>query len=157
MLKHDLVLVPASPAILEDIYRIVNSNSAYNILENGNPARTYEELEEELNAAGQGSLLIQLDGRSVGILQYIVHNPKDGYPWLGLLMIHQEMKAKGLGKAAFAEFAGLLITQGKHAVRIGVIPENEAAKSFWLSLGFQYYESKMSTIGKVVDCYEKSL
>lgn len=151
----NIQFVPVEPDDLDTIQDIVNSNTAYNRMENGRPERSREELLEQLSP-DQHSLMIRLDGRAIGLLQYLDRNPKDGYPWLGLLMIHEELKGKGYGKAVYAAFEQRLKREGKQSVRIGVIPENEPAKGFWSSLGFRYYATKMANIGIEVHCYEKA-
>ncbi|TCM92847.1 L-amino acid N-acyltransferase YncA [Paenibacillus sp. BK033] len=155
-MRLNIRFVPVEPADLDTVQDIVNSNTAYNLMENGRPERSREELLEQLSP-DQHSLLIRLDGRAIGLLQYLDENPKDGYPWLGLLMIHDRLKGKGYGKAAYASYEQRLKQEGKQSVRIGVIPENEPAKRFWGSLGFQYYATKLANIGIEVDCYEKAL
>ncbi|NIK69197.1 GNAT family N-acetyltransferase [Paenibacillus sp. BK720] len=155
-MRLNIRFVPVEPADLDTVQDIVNSNTAYNLMENGRPERSREELLEQLSP-DQHSLLIRLDGRAIGLLQYLDENPKDGYPWLGLLMIHDRLKGKGYGKAAYAAYEQRLKQEGKQSVRIGVIPENELAKRFWSSLGFQYYATKLANIGIEVDCYEKAL
>ncbi|WP_435168614.1 GNAT family N-acetyltransferase [Paenibacillus glycanilyticus] len=156
MMSLNIQFVPVEPADLDTVQDIVNSNADYNRMENGRPERSREELLEQLSP-DQHSLMIRLDGRAIGLLQYLDRNPKDGYPWLGLLMIHEELKGRGYGKAAYVAFAQRLRQEGKQSVRIGVIPENEPAKRFWSSLGFQYYATKVANIGIEVECYEKAL
>jgi RimJ/RimL family protein N-acetyltransferase len=87
----------------------------------------------------------------------LAHNPNNGHPWLGLLIIHMDEQGLGYGKAALAAFATLLKSEGKTDVRIGVFINNPAALQFWEAAGFCYYDAKMSNLGVVVNCLEKRL
>lgn len=136
---------------------IVTSNKAYNVLENGRENRTIEEIKKEFLNPKTFSYVIKADENVVGVIDYLDENPKDHYPWLGLFMIHEKFKGRGLGKKAYLEFEGTLIRLGKPAVRLGVLTENTHAKVFWERLGFVWYETKPYLEGKEVACYEKKL
>jgi RimJ/RimL family protein N-acetyltransferase len=136
---------------------IINSNPGYNRMENGSELRSREEVLEDLAAPGQQGWVFREEGRHVGLFLFLEENPKDGCPWLGLLMVHGKEQGKGYGREAYLQFEDHLKQLGKHSVRIGVIRENTAAKAFWTSLGFSYYDTKPSSIGKEADCYEKKL
>lgn len=140
---------------LNEARAIVNSNKHYNVIENGREDRTLEEMKEEFLNPMTKSFLVKADNHYIGVLDYIDENPKDHYPWLGLLMIHQGYHGKGFGKAAYFLYEEEVRKAGIHAVRLGVLTENRAARGFWESLGFVWYETKPYKEGKEVDCYEK--
>ena len=134
---------------------IVHSNKSYNLLENGRGNRTTEELKEEFLNSITKSMFIKLENNYIGVIDYLDENPKDGFPWLGLLMIHGDQQGKGYAKLAFAKYESELLQTGKSSVRLGVLKGNAKAKQFWESLGFTYYETKPFKANKEVDCYQK--
>jgi GNAT superfamily N-acetyltransferase len=136
---------------------IVLSNKTYNVLENGREIRTIDEIKEEFLNPDTKSYFIKVDESYIGLIDYLEENPKDHYPWLGLLMIHESYKGKGFGKKAYLQFEQQLIQEGKQAVRLGVLTQNTHARNFWESLGFIWYETKPFKEGREVDCYEKKL
>ena len=74
--------------LLEIVLEILNSNPHYNILANGNPSRTIEEVRKEFINQISESYLIKLDDKYIGIIDFLANNPNDNHPWIGLLMIH---------------------------------------------------------------------
>lgn len=147
---------PIKEETLEIVKSIVNSNASYNILENGNPVRTDEEIKNEFLNPKTECYLIAVDNQFVGVLDFLVENPKDGQPWLGLLMIHKDYHSMGYGKKAYLSFEKQLIERKFQNVRLGVLQDNEKAKKFWKSLGFYMY-GKSNWGDKEVDCLEKHL
>lgn len=139
------------------VLSIMNSNPDYNRMVNGSAHRSLEEAVEEIGYPGQQGWMLRDGARYVGLLFFLEENPKDGFPWLGLLMIDGNEQGKGYGRSAYRLFEAHLLQLNKLAVRIGIVRENAGAKAFWTGLGFEYVESKMSGIGKEVDCCEKKL
>jgi GNAT superfamily N-acetyltransferase len=147
---------PITEELLDIVLDIVNSNSHYNILENGKPVRTMEEVRIEFLNQDTESYLISVENRYIGIIDFLKNNPNDNCPWIGLLMIHGNYHSKGYGRAAYHTFEEILRRRGFDKVRIGVLSDNTGAKIFWTSLGFQTYASKRWQ-GKAIECYEKEL
>lgn len=145
---------PVTKDKLEIALDIVNSNSEYNRLENGNHVRTMKEVSVELLNPSTTSLLIKFGNQYIGILDYLDKNPKDQLPWLGLLMIHSRYHSRGYGKRAYLSFEDRLKEQKVSRVRLGVLKQNKKAREFWNSLGFQYYDTRQLD-GNQVDCFEK--
>lgn len=139
------------------VKEIVHSNKSYNLLENGRETRTTEELKEEFLNPSTKSMLIKLGNSYIGVMDYLDENPKDHFPWLGLLMIHAHYQGKGFAKQAYKHYEDEMIQAGKSAVRLGVLKGNEKAKKFWESMGSIYFETKPFKEDKKVDCYEKVL
>ncbi len=54
-------------------------------------------LEEEFLNPVSTSVLIKFDDTYIGILDYLMENPNDHCPWLGLLMIHGDYRGFGFG------------------------------------------------------------
>jgi RimJ/RimL family protein N-acetyltransferase len=136
---------------------MINSNPEYNRFENGNEARTLADLEEEFLNPKTISAFIKLDDTYIGIIDYLIENPKDHYPWLGLLVIHADYQGYGFGAQAFAVYENEMQKRGKNCVRIGVLKENTKAQRFWESLGFVYYNTATAKNGTGILCYEKPI
>lgn len=142
--------------LLEITLEILNSNTHYNILENGNPLRTIEEARNEFLNQNTESYLIILDNKYIGIIDFLKNNPNDNCPWIGLLMIHGEYHSKGYGKLAYNLFEEKIKQQNIYNVRIGILQENTGAKKYWTSLGFKFYDNKQWQ-EKAIECFEKQL
>lgn len=151
----DFSLEKITKETLRIAFDIVNSNKIYNQLENGREARTLKEIEEEFLNPMTESYFVKEKNEYVGVLDYLIEHPKDHYPWLGLLMIHQAYHGKGYGKAVYSLFENEARIAGMKIIRLGVLTENKSAKAFWESLGYKRYETKPYKEGRQVDCYEK--
>lgn len=145
---------PITEALLDSVIEILNSNSYYNILENGNPLRSIEEARSEFLNQFTESYLIVLENKYVGIIDFLNNNPKDNYPWIGLFMIHGDYHFNGYGKKAYLLFEERLKQQNFDNIRIAILPKNIGAKKYWTSLGFKFYKNSQSQ-GKPVECFEK--
>jgi RimJ/RimL family protein N-acetyltransferase len=135
---------------------IINSNSSYNILENGMETRTLQEVKRELFNEDTSSYFIKLDDTYIGVIDYLPLNPNDNHPWLGLLMIHGDYQQFGFGSTAYTLFEKQFLEERVQRLRLGILQENKKAKQFWERLGFSFYETKERQ-SKQVDCYEKVL
>lgn len=136
---------------------IINSNPAYNLLENGNVTRTIADMEKEFLNPQSTSAFIKLDDTYIGIIDYLLENSKDHTPWLGLLIIHSDYQGYGFGVQAFKLYENDMLNRGLICVRIGVIKDNLKAHIFWKSLGFTFFETKIWKNGIEILCYEKQL
>ena len=151
-----MMFQPITEDLLDIVVEILNSNTHYNILENGVPSRTIEEVKNEFLNQDTESYLIFLENKYIGIIDFLKNNPNDNCPWIGLLMIHGEYHSKGYGKMAYNLFEEKLKLQNCNKVRIGILQENKTAKKFWTSLGFKFYASKQWK-DKTIECFEKQL
>lgn len=151
LLKFEKITVETLYIALE----IVNSNSEYNQIENGFEKRSMEDIEKEFLNSKTESLLIKADDTYIGIMDYLDENPQDGYPWLGLLMIHHDYQSYGYGRSAYERFEKELKRKNVTSIRLGVLEKNEKAHRFWQSLGFSYYTTKDDNQDRQVACYEK--
>lgn len=138
---------------------IMNSNPYYNKLFSGRAEVELAELEKELSEL-QGSdrhrYLIEKDGKGVAILEYILHNPKDGKPWLGLLMVHHAFQKQGIAEAVYLMYEKKMKSIGLNDLRLGVLDGNEPARFFWAKMGFGEVEAKEQE-GKKIHIFEKRL
>jgi GNAT superfamily N-acetyltransferase len=136
---------------------IINSNPEFNMLENGMESRELSDMEEEFMNPDTIRVLIKLDDTYIGVLDYLVENPNDQYPWLGLLVIHGDYQGYGFGSQAFALYEKEMRNRGVKHVRIGVLKDNEKARSFWKALGFLYIKTALWKNGKDIFIYEKAV
>jgi RimJ/RimL family protein N-acetyltransferase len=136
---------------------IINSNPEFNMLENGMEGRELSDMEEEFMNPDTISVLIKLDDTYIGVLDYLMENPNDQYPWLGLLVIHGSYQGYGFGSQAFALYEKEMRNRGVKHVRIGVLKDNEKARSFWKALGFLYIKTALWKNGKEIFIYEKAV
>lgn len=136
---------------------IVNSNPEFNMLENGIESRNLSDMEEEFMNPDTTSVFVKLDDTYIGVLDYLMENPNDQHPWLGLLIIHGDYKGYGFGSQAYALYENEMCNRGVKNVRIGVIKENEKARRFWESLGFLYIKTAIWKNGKEIFIFEKNI
>lgn len=145
---------------LENLYiaaEIINSNTEYNVIENGRETSTEKEMIGEFLHSNSSSLLVKADDTYIGVIDYLMENPKNRTPWLGLLMIHGDYHGFGFGSQSYKHFETELVNRGANRILLGVIKENKKAHDFWLSLGFSYYNTVISKNQKEIICYEKVL
>ncbi|MEH7119282.1 GNAT family N-acetyltransferase [Neobacillus vireti] len=136
---------------------MINSNPQYNLMENRNNSRSLTDMEKEFLNPNTTSAFIKLDDTYIGVIDYMLENPKDSFPWLGLLMIHNDYQGFGFGKQAYQHYESIMKKQGLNKVRIGVMQENSIAKHFWESIGFVYYITSKAQNGSGILCYEKQI
>ncbi|MFN7250123.1 MAG: GNAT family N-acetyltransferase [Anaerobacillus sp.] len=134
---------------------IINSNPEYNLRGYNKELRSSEELRLELLNDNTISAFIKLDDTYIGIIDYLTNNPKDNYPWLGLILIHRDYQGYGFGSLAYTLFETEYLKSD--VIRIGVLKENVNARSFWEGKEFIYYQTVVNDRGKEVDCFEKKL
>lgn len=136
---------------------IINSNPEYNVWENGKKARVFVEIDGEFLNSNSISVFIKLDDTYIGVMDYLLENPKDHFPWLGLLMIHSDYQGYGFGAQAYRLYENEMLNRGMECIRIGVLKENTKAHSFWESLGFVYYKTVTAQNGSRIYCYQKQI
>lgn len=141
---------------LEVALTIVNSNPTYNRLENGRTTRSLEEITEDFLDPKTVSLLVKLENKPIGIIDFLKENPNDHAPWLGLFMIHGDYQSLGYGRKVYDSFEEKLNEYGLKHVRLGVLQQNESARRFWETLGFKLYKESLWE-GKAIYCFEKSI
>lgn len=144
----------------ETIYiaeEMINSNPRYNEMEHQKAIRSREEIQEEFLTDKTESYLIKLDDTYIGMLEYMRENPKDGYFWLGFLLIHGDYQGYSFGTQAYLHLEEKVREMGEDAIRLAVLVENENGKRFWERLGFTYYDKTVSNHDNEVYCLEKQL
>lgn len=138
------------------VLEVINSNPVYNLNENGQSSRSLKEIQNEFLGPETESFLVKNEDGFIGVIDFLHKNPNDGFPWLGLLMVHRDCQTKGIGRSIFHEFEKLLIKRSIDTLRLGVLQSNPSAKKFWITVGFTYVCTK-SWNDKPVDVMEKAL
>ena len=144
---------------IELLKEIVNSNHEFNALSEGHSELNDKEILDMYESSkNQGTVMnfVVDGGRLVGVIDYLVENPSDNMPWLGLLMIHSNHQGQGYAVEALKEYERLMQNQGKKRVRLGVIKGNDHALNFWTNREFIFYEEKLGDKWTVL-CFEKVL
>lgn len=164
-----LRLIPSTLDMVEVEKTIMNSNPFFNLISKDKEELSPEEIEKEMfesQKIGAERYIIQEGDHSIGILEYLMNNPSDGYPWLGLLVIKKEHQSQGYGVQALQEFYNIMTERQVKAFRIGVIVGNEPAHRFWRKQGFMEVTKKRGFMEvtkkrwmdhKEVIVYEKSI
>ncbi|WP_026413817.1 GNAT family N-acetyltransferase [Actinomadura oligospora] len=75
------------------------------------------------------------NGALVGYVELLLNHPRDGYPWIGFLLVHGEHRRKGLGRAIAGAVEARLRGCGATAIGLGVLENNPEALAFWTALG----------------------
>ncbi|MBV1851703.1 GNAT family N-acetyltransferase [Catellatospora tritici] len=134
-------LVPGTP-LAADLHALYAGNAAYHRLSGEfgpdlTEAQVLASVTEDLAVAGAQVFAVRDDrGAFVGIVNVLAAHPKDGLPWIGLVMVDAGRQGTGLGTAAAREVHELLRGRGCAAVRLAVLENNPAAFGFWTSLGY---------------------
>lgn len=134
---------------------MINSNPKYNLLEHGKEMRTEKELRLELLNERTTSVFIKLDDTYIGVIDYLINNPKDNQPWLVVFLIHRDYQGYGFGSLAYFQFEKQLLKKAVEVIRIGVLKEDGIAQEFWEAKGFSYYQTTFNENGKEILCLEK--
>ncbi|MFB9330634.1 GNAT family N-acetyltransferase [Paenibacillus aurantiacus] len=154
-------LVRSGLELLAEERGIMNSDPYFNRVSKDKDQLSDLEIEEEIQQAAEiGAeryLVRDAIGAFVGILDFLMRNPRDGYPWLGLLLVRKDAQGRGLGKTLLAHYEELMIERGVHAYRLGAIVENEPAHQFWSKQGCIEVGPAQLPDGKAIVVYEKRL
>jgi L-amino acid N-acyltransferase YncA len=133
-----------APDDIAEVVGIYTSNPEYGRTSGEyDPARIQAQqveagLREDTGAGGFDVLLARdAEGQVVGLVSILRQHPRDGYPWIGLLMVHGDQHRKGHGRLLANLAVERLRSQGRNGVRLAVLENNPAALAFWSSLGWQ--------------------
>lgn len=95
-------------------------------------------LREDTGTGGFDVLLARdIEGQVVGLVSVLRQHPRDGYPWIGLLIVHGGQHRKGHGRLLAKLVEERLRAEGRNGARLAVLENNPAALAFWSSLGWQ--------------------
>jgi ribosomal protein S18 acetylase RimI-like enzyme len=76
------------------------------------------------------------EARLVGVADLIQDFPGSGEWYVGLLLLVQQERSRGLGRGLWTELESWLRSSGARAVRLVVQEQNPRGAAFWTSLGF---------------------
>ncbi|MFB6469376.1 GNAT family N-acetyltransferase [Cytobacillus sp. Hz8] len=112
---------------------ILNSQPAFNLLSDNKTQLTADDLRKEFQSHPfeKERYLIQLNGEYAGIVDFVMENPKDHMPWLGLFIFHQKYEGKGLASQAYKIYEGMMIERGVSIIRLGCFQDNKKGLHFW--------------------------
>ncbi|WP_160497707.1 GNAT family N-acetyltransferase [Paenibacillus dendrobii] len=153
-------LIESSPHLLDEEMTILNSDSFFNRISKDKDNFTQEEIVAEIEdgkSMGAERFLIQDDGEYVGVLEYLMKNPNDGYTWLGLLQIRKDAQSSGYGRKVLELFYDIMQQREVGRFRLGVIAENEPGHRFWKRQGLLPIKSVVNQDNKTIIVYEKEL
>lgn len=122
---------------------IMNSQQEYNLLADGKKVLNEEDLlseQEEKKELGKERYLIKEEGHLVGIIDFIMENPRDQKPWLGLMIIDRKWTRNSYGAAALAKYEQMMRERGIKEVRLGCLTENVSGMAFWEKQNFRKLE-----------------
>ncbi|MGZ2356097.1 GNAT family N-acetyltransferase [Streptomyces sp. 372A] len=101
-------------------------------------ANVEADLRAEAGAEGCEVLLARDgEGRLAGIVCLLDRHPKDGLPWIGLLMVDGHCRRAGLGRRLAGLVEERFRAEGRSGVRLAVLENNPDAQAFWGSLGWR--------------------
>ena len=153
-----------APEARSTLLQVYDSNRDYLSLTGESPEGALADDEKdlrELAGCTVAALWRREDGQVAGVASFLQENPRDGKPWLGLLMVHGGLHGQGYGSEAVDGLLRHFREQlGWQWLRLGVITRNEKARRFWERHGFHAYTStvKAFPIGQVpILCMERRL
>ena len=135
--------VKSNPAQIPVEMEIMNSHPDYNLLSEGKRILDEKDLMEEHEEGKElekERYLIEAEGKLIGIIDFIMRNPRDGKPWLGLLIIHKDWTRKSIAEKALAMYENMMVNRGIAEVRWGCFAANETGLSFLTKQGFQRFK-----------------
>ncbi|MFF8512781.1 GNAT family N-acetyltransferase [Streptomyces sp. NPDC015492] len=96
------------------------------------------DLREEAAVDGAEVMLARdARGRSVGLLSLLDRHPTDGFPWIGLLLVHGRQHRQGIGSQLAEAVEERFRSRGHDGLRLAVLESTPAALDFWTSLGWR--------------------
>jgi GNAT superfamily N-acetyltransferase len=110
------------------------------------PRQVEAGLREDTDTGGFDVLLARdVQGQVVGLVSILRQHPRDGYPWIGLLMVHGDRRRNGNGRLLAGLVEERLRSRGWNGVRLAVLENNPTALAFWSSLGWQEIDRRPDT------------
>ena len=145
-----LVFTPVKREDLAQLMGVYNSNPFYNLVSTGKSDVTLEEIEEDwkYNEEYDDSYSILItdksNGEVIGHSQFLIRNPRDNNPWLGLIMVEQKQQGKGYAREFITSLMDWLEHQGFESLHLAVLEKNDKVLPFYYKLGFAAYETRQT-------------
>ncbi|EJL23798.1 GNAT family N-acetyltransferase [Brevibacillus sp. BC25] len=143
-----LVFHPVTEHDFPELLAVYNSNPDYMEFAFGQRVVTLQTVaddhQDNLAFADSYSFSIrEVHGAEIiGIAQFILRNPRDGHPWLGLIMLHSAYQSHGYAR----EFLDTLIAwyreNGYTSLHLAVLEKNSRVVPFYEKYGFVLYEER---------------
>ncbi|MFD6415161.1 GNAT family N-acetyltransferase [Streptomyces sp. NPDC060194] len=100
--------------------------------------RVEADLREEAGTEGREVLGVRDGlGRLVGLVCLLDRHPADGYPWIGLLLVHGSRRGTGVGRFLVERIEDRFRGEDRGGVRLAVLESNPSALGFWSSQGWR--------------------
>ena len=151
-IENKFTLKTVTEDLLERVLKIYDTNQDYfKISMNGKPSmksviEDKNEVPPGLNLKNKNYKLISLNGRDIGIIDYVMNYPDEDSISIGLFMINGNFHRNGYGKEFIEEFIANMRNEGYHRIRLGVLNENRNGFEFWTRMGFIVIKEMFSTI-----------
>ncbi|REE84395.1 acetyltransferase (GNAT) family protein [Paenibacillus taihuensis] len=156
-----LAMIRSTSEHIEHELDIFNSNPMFNLISKDKATLTAEDIAAELKDAEQAGaeryLLVDHNHQYVGILELLMHNPKDNCTWIGLLIINGRFHGQGYGSAAMVLFDHVMRERGVESHRLGVLANNPNGHRFWQSHGCVEVRPAELPDGKAIMIYERAV
>lgn len=148
---------PVAERDFPELLRVYNSNPDYMEYTTGKRTVTVETVEqdhaENMALADSYSYCLReaASDSTIGIAQFILNNPRDGHPWLGLIIIDRRAQGKGYAKEFLDCLIGWYRNNGYTSLHLGVLEKNQAVVPFYEKVGFVTYEERVTEkLGRVI-------
>lgn len=155
--SHRLCYEPVTPDDFPALLDLYNSNPDYMEYAYGKRIVTLETVEQDHkdNLAIPDSYNVLLKEREsddlVGIGQFILRNPRDEQPWLGLIMLDQRHQGKGYAREFLRTLIDWYAENGYSSLHLGVLERNQGVVPLYEKLGFFVYEERVTPkLGRVI-------
>ncbi|WP_139489450.1 GNAT family N-acetyltransferase [Brevibacillus dissolubilis] len=151
-----LTYTSCTPADLPALVDVYNSNPFYMQVSEGKPTVTLAEVERDFletsDHNGYNIIIREKNNPAViGTGQFILNNPRDNNPWLGLIMLHADKQGHGYAREFLQTLLGWYHTNGYPALHLAVLEQNERVVAFYETCGFTVYErSEHERLGKLI-------
>jgi ribosomal protein S18 acetylase RimI-like enzyme len=137
------------PLFLEDktdIQNFLGECSDYKIMECGQPVQPEDAMSFLFDIPPEKTLddkfvfAIEKEARIVALVDVLMNYKEENVWWIGLLLIHPDMRGKGMGRQIVDFLRENFIHQGVREIRMGVLEENTPGQIFWKRMGFNPIE-----------------
>ncbi|MDG4863385.1 GNAT family N-acetyltransferase [Streptomyces sp. T-3] len=132
--------------VLTEVTRLYASNHAFFALSGDFPdpanitgEQVAKALADELAHPSAEVLLARYEGKLLGLVALLGQHPdpSDPDPWIGLLLVDGRVHRQGIGRELVRLIEERLREEGREAVRLAILENNDQAGWFWTNLGYE--------------------